>query len=172
MLQYTNADLCKKKKIDRTEKRLSAISAYSSILTASVFDGAASRARRDDDGGDDSESERTRTVILYRLGCAPRTNGGNSGGRGTVSGNSTACTNPVVRGPRLCHSHMLRYTNADLKKKSSGAPFPLPEIIVDRLQVCCRAVDAQGIARPRSCVRAPVALGRSAGRVTGGVHAH
>jgi hypothetical protein len=26
-------------------------------------------------------------------------------------------TNPVVQGPHLCHSHMLRYTNADLKKK-------------------------------------------------------
>ena len=27
-------------------------------------------------------------------------------------------------------------------------PFPLPDIIVDRMQVCRRAVSAQGIARP------------------------
>jgi len=46
-------------------------------------------------------------------------------------------------------------------------PFPLPDIIVDRLQVCWRAVTAQGIAWPSSNAESesdrlvPTAAGRS-----------
>ena len=35
----------------------------------------------------------------------------------TDEGSVAVCTNPTLWGPRLCHSHMLRYKNADSKKE-------------------------------------------------------
>ena len=132
--------------MDKTEKRLSTISGHR-ISTASEFDGAAGRARRDDDGGDESEPEDsetpwTCTVVISRLGgnSVVSTNGGSSGGGG--GGNSSAVRVRVATfSPTPHHPKVV----ALLK-----VPFPLPDIIVDRLQVCRRAVNAQGIARP-SC---------------------
>jgi hypothetical protein len=115
--------------VDRAEKRLSTISGHS-ISTASEFDGAG-RARRDEDGGDesdpeDSETPWTCTVVISRLGS---------------SGDSAVRVRVATFSPTPHHPKVV----ALLK-----VPFPLPDIIVDRLQVCRRAVNAQGIARP-SC---------------------
>ncbi|KAH9966336.1 hypothetical protein BGW80DRAFT_1230320 [Lactifluus volemus] len=130
--------------MDRTEKRLSTLSGHS-ISTASELDGAAGRARRDDDGGDesdpeDSETPWTCTVVISRLGSvggAASTNGSSRG-----SGDS-----PVVRVRVATFSPTPHHPKVVALLK---VPFPLPDIIVDRLQVCRRVVNAQGIARP-SC---------------------
>jgi hypothetical protein len=116
------------------------------MSTASEFDGAAGRVRagRDDDGGDESDSETpgTCTVVLYRLGGVggASANGGSGGGGG--SGSSAMRVRIAMFSPTPHHSEVV----ALLK----NVPFPLPDIIVDRLQVRRRAVNAQGIARP-SC---------------------
>jgi hypothetical protein len=78
----------------------------------------------------------TCVVILYRPGSvsAASVNGGSSG-------NSAVRVRVATFSPRPHHPKVV----ALLK-----VPFPLPDIVVDRLQVCRRAVNAQGIARPSS----------------------
>ncbi|KAH9966366.1 hypothetical protein BGW80DRAFT_1462344 [Lactifluus volemus] len=111
------------------------------MSTASEFDGAAggARAGRDDDGGDESDSETPGacTVVLYRLGGvgAASANGGSSGGGG--SGSSAVRVRIATFSPTPHYSEVVTLLKV---------PFPLSDIIVDRLQVCRRAVNAQGIA--------------------------
>ncbi|KAI0248946.1 hypothetical protein BJV78DRAFT_1347961 [Lactifluus subvellereus] len=130
--------------IDGGEKRLSTASGHS-MSTASEVGSAAGRARGDDEGGDesdpeDSETPWTCTLIISRLGgtgtgtSPPSANNNGTGDSSSVVRVRVATFSPTPHHPKVV---------ALLK-----VPFPLPDIIVDRLQVCRRAVNAQGIARP------------------------
>ena len=133
---------------DRAEKRLSAISGQS-MSTASEVGSSAGRHTRGEDDGDESEPEDsetpwTCTLVLSRVGdegggaMTPAAAAAAAAAEGTGSSNSTrvrvATFSPTPHHPKVV---------ALLK-----VPFPLPDIIVDRVQVCRRAVSAQGIARP------------------------
>jgi len=117
--------------IDRSEKRLSTVSGHS-VSTASEVGSAAGRgARGDDDGAEsdpeDSETPWTCMLILSRVGVDGAADGEPIRVR-------VATFSPTPHHPKVV---------ALLK-----VPFPLPDIIVDQMQVCRRAVSAQGIARP------------------------
>jgi hypothetical protein len=115
---------------DGAEKRLSTASGHS-VSTGSEVGSAAGRTRGDDDDGDESEPEDsetpwTCTLIMSRHGGAD--------GSDSVVRLRVATFSPTPHHPKVV---------ALLK-----VPFPLPDIVVDELQVCRRAVNAQGIARP------------------------
>jgi len=120
--------------IDRTEKRLSSVSGHS-VSTGSEVGSSTGRARGDNDDEDESEPEDsetpwTCTLVLSRLG------GGRAAGDGSESvvRVRVATFSPTPHHPKVV---------ALLK-----VPFPLPDVVVDRLQVRRRAVSPQGIARP------------------------
>ena len=132
---------------DRAEKRLSATSGQS-MSTASEVGSSAGRHREEDDGDDsepeDSETPWTCTLVLSRVGergtgaVSPATAAASAAASDTTSSNHTRVRvgtfSPTPHHPKVV---------ALLK-----VPFPLPDIIVDRQQVCRRAVSPQGIARP------------------------
>ena len=138
---------------DLTEKRLSAVSGQSVSTASEVGSSAGRHTRGEDDGNEsdpeDSETPWTCTLVLSRVGdggsgamtpaaaAAAAAADGISGG-GSSSSNPTrvrvATFSPTPHHPKVV---------ALLK-----VPFPLPDIIVDRVQVCRRAVNSQGIARP------------------------
>lgn len=133
---------------DRAEKRFSTTSGQSMSTTSEVGSSAGRlREEEDDDESEpeDSETPWTCTLVLSRVG---------EGGGGAVSpataaamaaatADGTSSNHTRVRvatfSPTLHHPKVV----ALLK-----VPFPLPDIIVDRVQVCRRAVSPQGIARP------------------------
>ncbi|KAH9977008.1 hypothetical protein BJV74DRAFT_888542 [Russula compacta] len=120
------------------ERRLSTASGHS-VSTGSEMGSAAGPAYgggNDDDDGDesdpeDSETPWTCTLVLSRR---PGGAGGTSGSADGLVRVRVATFSPTPHHPKVV---------ALLK-----VPFPLPDIVVDRLQVCRRAVTAQGIARP------------------------
>jgi hypothetical protein len=120
--------------IDGAEKRLSSVSGHS-VSTGSEVGSSMGRTRRDNDDGDesdpeDSETPWTCTLVLSRFG------GGRAAGDGSESAVRVrvATFSPTPHHPKVV---------ALLK-----VPFPLPDVVVDRLQVRRRAVSPQGIARP------------------------
>jgi len=135
------------------EKRLSAASGLS-VSTVSEVGSAGGRARGDDAGDmsdpEDSETPWTCTLVVSRVGGG----GGGLPARGSPDGSResggakvrvrVATFKPTPHHPKVV---------ALLK-----VPFPLPDIIVDRMQVCRRAVNAQGIARPSWNADPPDAL--------------
>jgi hypothetical protein len=139
---------------DRTEKRLSTASGHSMSTASEVGSSAGRHARggggEEDDGDEsepeDSETPWTCTLVMSRVGAGVDGGGGamspaaaaaaaaSDGGASTSTRVRVATLSPTPHHPKVV---------ALLK-----VPFPLPDIIVDRLQVCRRAVSAQGIARP------------------------
>jgi hypothetical protein len=126
--------------IDKAEKRLSTASGYS-VSTGSEVGSSAGRTRGDNDDGDesdpeDSETPWTCTLVLSKAGSAVSLGSGADGGSGSESvvRVRVATFSPTPHHPKVV---------ALLK-----VPFPLPDVIVDRLQVRRRSVSAQGIARP------------------------
>ena len=122
--------------IDGVEKRLSMASGYSAS-TGSEVGSSAGRTRGDNDDGEESEPEDsetpwTCTLVLSRLGGAGSPGGG--GDSESVVRVRVATFSPTPHHPKVV---------ALLK-----VPFPLPDVIVDRLQVRRRSVSPQGIARP------------------------
>ena len=125
------------------EKRLSTTSGLS-VSTGSEVGSAAGRGRGDDAGDlsdpEDSETPWTCTLVVSRLGnssgalSARGSPDGSGGSDGATVRVRVATFSPTPHHPKVV---------ALLK-----VPFPLPDIIVDRMQVCRRAVSAQGIARP------------------------
>ena len=120
--------------IDRAEKRLSSVSGHS-VSTGSEVGSSTGRARGDNDDGDDSDPEDsetpwTCTLVLSRLG----TSGAAGDDSESVVRVRVATFSPTPHHPKVV---------ALLK-----VPFPLPDVVVDRLQVRRRAVSPQGIARP------------------------
>jgi len=135
----TGNSLSRSGTIDRSEKRLSTASGHSVSTGSEVGSSAGRGARGDDDGAEsepeDSETPWTCTLILSRVGVDGALDGNGSGGSGSEPVRVRVATfSPTPHHPKVV---------ALLK-----VPFPLPDIIVDRLQVCRRAVTAQGIARP------------------------
>ena len=120
--------------IDRAEKRLSAISGHS-VSTGSEVGSSTGRARGDNDDGDESEPEDSETPWTCTL-VLSRHGGGRAAGDGSESvvRVRVATFSPTPHHPKVV---------ALLK-----VPFPLPDVVVDRLQVLRRAVSPQGIARP------------------------
>ncbi|KAI0262714.1 hypothetical protein BC834DRAFT_1027892 [Gloeopeniophorella convolvens] len=125
------------------EKRLSTASGHS-VSTGSEVGSTAGRGLRGDDGYDegeesepeDSETPWTCTLVVRRLG---------GGGDGAETVRVRVATfSPTPHHPKVV---------ALLK-----VPFPLPDIVVDRMQVRRRAVSAQGIARPSWNTDAPDGL--------------
>ena len=125
------------------ERRLSATS-HVSVSTSSEVGSAAGRPRGDDAGDmsdpEDSETPWTCTLVVSRLGSSgaialPSPGSPDSAG----SDDATVRVRVATFSPTPHHPKVV----ALLK-----VPFPLPDIIVDRMQVCRRAVNAQGIARP------------------------
>jgi hypothetical protein len=131
---------------DRTEKRLSTTSGHST--GSEVGSSVGRHARGEEDDGDDSDPEDsetpwTCTLVLSRVGedgggaMSPAAAAAAAAADG-ISSNGTrvrvATFSPTPHHPKVV---------ALLK-----VPFPLPDIVVDRLQVCRRTVSAQGIARP------------------------
>lgn len=125
------------------------------MSTASEVGSSAGRHARggggEEDDGDESEPEDsetpwTCTLVMSRVGAGVDGGGGamspaaaaaaaaSDGGASTSTRVRVATLSPTPHHPKVV---------ALLK-----VPFPLPDIIVDRLQVCRRAVSAQGIARP------------------------
>ncbi|KAI9457775.1 hypothetical protein BJY52DRAFT_1150076 [Lactarius psammicola] len=122
------------------EKRLSTASGLS-VSTGSEVGSAAGRGRGDDPGDlsdpEDSETPWTCTLVVSRVGGSLPARGspdGSGGSDGATVRVRVATFSPTPHHPKVV---------ALLK-----VPFPLPDIIVDRMQVCRRAVSAQGIARP------------------------
>jgi hypothetical protein len=119
------------------------------MSTASEVGSSAGRhARGEEDDGDESEPEDSETpwnctLILSRVGVE---------GGGSMSPAAAAAA-AAADGPS---SHYTRVRVATFSPTPHHpkvvallkVPFPLPDIIVDRLQVCRRTVSAQGIARP------------------------
>ena len=123
------------------ERRLSATSGLS-VSTGSEVGSAGGRARSDDSGEvsdpEDSETPWTCTLVVSRRrGGGLTARGSPDGSR--ESGGATVRVRVATFSPTPHHPKVV----ALLK-----IPFPLPDIIVDRMQVCRRAVSAQGIARP------------------------
>jgi hypothetical protein len=124
------------------ERRLSAASGVS-VSTSSEIGSSAGRTRGDDAGDmsdpEDSETPWTCTLVVSRVGggatALPSPGSPDSGGTDDATVRVRVATfSPTPHHPKVV---------ALLK-----VPFPLPDIIVDRMQVCRRAVSAQGIARP------------------------
>lgn len=134
------------------ERRLSAASGVS-VSTSSEVEGAAGRTRGDDAGDmsdpEDSETPWTCTLVVSRVGSGatalPSPVSPDSGG----SDDATVRVRVATFSPTPHHPKVV----ALLK-----VPFPLPDIIVDRMQVCRRAVSAQGIARPSWNTESPDGL--------------
>jgi len=132
---------------DRAEKRLSTTSGQS-MSTASEVGSSAGRFPRGEDDGDESEPEDsetpwTCTLVLSRVG---------EGGGGAVSP-ASAATAAAADGTSSNYTRVRVATFSPTPHHPKvvallKVPFPLPDIIVDRLQVCRRAVSPQGIARP------------------------
>jgi hypothetical protein len=99
-----------------------------SVSTGSEVGGTAGRVRGDDDDGDESEPEDLETPWTCTLTMSRH---GGADGSDSVVRLRVATFSPTLRYPKVV-----------------ALPFPLPDIIVDRLRVCRRAVSAQGIARP------------------------
>ncbi|KAF8270081.1 hypothetical protein EI94DRAFT_1723825 [Lactarius quietus] len=126
------------------ERRLSAASGVS-VSTESEVGSAAGRMRGDDAGDasdpEDSETPWTCTLVVSRQGSgasalpsSPSSPDGSGGSDEATVRVRVATFSPTPHHPKVV---------ALLK-----VPFPLPDIFVDRMQVCRRAVSAQGIARP------------------------
>ena len=135
------------------DRRLSAASGLS-VSTGSEAGSAAGRARSDDTGDmsdpEDSETPWTCTLVVSRHGSgdgALPVRGSPDGSKD--SGSATVRVRVATFSPTPHHPKVV----ALLK-----VPFPLPDIIVDRMQVCRRAVSPQGIARPSWNVDAPDGL--------------
>lgn len=125
------------------ERRLSATSGVS-VSTSSEVGSAAGRTRGDDAGDmsdpEDSETPWTCTLVVSRLGSSGATALPSPGSPDSAgSDDATVRVRVATFSPTPHHPKVV----ALLK-----VPFPLPDIIVDRMQVCRRAVSAQGIARP------------------------
>jgi hypothetical protein len=131
------------------EKRLSVASGLS-VSTGSEVGSAVGRARGDDAGDmsdpEDSETPWTCTLVVSRGGGLPA-RGSPDGSR--ESGGATVRVRVATFKPTPHHPKVV----ALLK-----VPFPLPDIIVDRMQLCRRTVSAQGIARPSWNADAPNGL--------------
>jgi hypothetical protein len=132
---------------DRAEKRLSTTSGHS-MSTTSEVGSSAGRPREEDDGDEsepeDSETPWTCTLVLSRVG---------EGGGGAVSPTTAAAVAAAADGTSSNHTRVRVATFSPTPHHPKvvallKVPFPLPDIIVDRLQVCRRAVSPQGIARP------------------------
>lgn len=127
------------------ERRLSTASGHS-VSTGSEMGSAAGLPQGgddddndddDDDDGDESDPEDSETPWTCTLVLSQRGGNGGAGTSGSADGQvrvRVATLSPTPHHPKVV---------ALLK-----VPFPLPDIVVDRLQVCRRAVTAQGIARP------------------------
>ncbi|KAI0293670.1 hypothetical protein B0F90DRAFT_1761833 [Multifurca ochricompacta] len=122
------------------EKRLSIASGHSVSTGSEVGSATGGRMRTDDDGDEsdpeDSETPWTCTLVISRLGFGVDGGGGGSADGG---GDSAVRVRVATFSPTPHHPKVV----ALLK-----VPFPLPDIIIDRMQVCRRTVSAQGIARP------------------------
>ena len=125
---------------DRAEKRLSVTSG----LTMS-----AGRLREEDDG-DESDPEESETpwkctIVLSRVG---------EGGTDAVSpASAAAAATAAADGTSSDHTRVRVATLSPIPSHPKvivllKLSFPLPDIIVDRLQVCQRTVSPDGIARP------------------------
>lgn len=132
---------------DRAEKRLSTTSGQS-MSTTSEVGSSAGRHREEDDGDEsepeDSETPWTCTLVLSRVG---------EGGGGAVSPATAAAVASAADGASSKYTRVRVATFSPTPHHPKvvallKVPFPLPDIIVDRLQVCRRAVSPQGIARP------------------------
>jgi hypothetical protein len=133
---------------DSAERRLSTTSGRS-MSTTSEVGSSAGRLREEDDGDEsepeDSETPWTCTLVLSRVG---------EGGGGAVSPATAAATAAAAAdGTSSNHTRVRVATISPTPHHPKvvsllKVPFPLPDIIVDRLQVCRRAVSPQGIARP------------------------
>ena len=134
---------------DRAEKRFSATSGQS-MSTTSEIGSSAGRLQEEDDGDEsepeDSETPWTCTLVLSRVG---------DGSGGAVSPTSAAATAAAAAADGASSNHtrvrVATFSPTPHHPKVVAllkVPFPLPDIIVDRLQVCRRAVSPQGIARP------------------------
>jgi len=118
------------------------------MSTASEVGSSAGRFPRGEDDGDESEPEDsetpwTCTLVLSRVG---------EGGGGAVSP-ASAATAAAADGTSSNYTRVRVATFSPTPHHPKvvallKVPFPLPDIIVDRLQVCRRAVSPQGIARP------------------------
>ncbi|KAH9057629.1 hypothetical protein EDB87DRAFT_1779313 [Lactarius vividus] len=141
------------KRTSATEKRLSATSGIS-VSTGSEAGSAAGRGRGDDTGElsdpEDSETPWTCTLVVSRVGSSSALPArGSPDGSGGSDGAATVRVRVATFSPTPHHPKVV----ALLK-----VPFPLPDIIVDQMQVCRRAVSAQGIARPSWNTDAPEGL--------------
>lgn len=136
------------------ERRLSAASGVS-VSTSSEVGSSAGRMRGDDAGDmsdpEDSETPWTCTLVVSRVASgatalpSPGSRSPDSGGSDDAAVRVRVATfSPTPHHPKVV---------ALLK-----VPFPLPDIIVDRMQVCRRAVSAQGIARPSLNTESPDGL--------------
>ena len=132
---------------DRAEKRFSHTSGQS-MSTTSEVGSSAGRHREEDDGDEsepeDSETPWTCTLVLSRVG---------EGGAGAVSPATAAATAAAADGISSNHTRVRVATFSPTPHHPKvvallKVPFPLPDIIVDQVQVCRRAVSPQGIARP------------------------
>ncbi|KAH9057112.1 hypothetical protein EDB83DRAFT_2224955 [Lactarius deliciosus] len=131
------------KRTSAAEKRLSATSGIS-VSTGSEAGSTAGRGRGDDTGDlsdpEDSETPWTCTLVVSRVGSSGALPArGSPDGSGGSDGAATVRVRVATFSPTPHHPKVV----ALLK-----VPFPLPDIIIDRMQVCRRAVSAQGIARP------------------------
>jgi hypothetical protein len=132
---------------DRAEKRLSTTSGQSMSTTSEVGSSPGRlREEEDDDESEpeDSETPWTCTLVLSRVG---------EGGGGAVSPATAAATAAAADGTSSNHTRVRVATLSPTPHHPKvvallKVPFPLPDIIIDRLQVCRRAVSPQGIARP------------------------
>lgn len=129
------------------EKRFSTTSGQS-MSTTSEVGSSAGRHREEDDGDEsepeDSETPWTCTMVLSRVG---------EGGTGAVSPATAATVAAAADGASANHTCVRVATFSPTPHHPKvvallKVPFPLPDIIVDRLQVCRRTVSPQGIARP------------------------
>jgi len=130
---------------DRAEKRFSATSGQS-MSTTSEVGSSAGRLREEDDGDEsepeDSETPWTCTLVLSRVG---------EGGGGAMSPATAAATAAADGTSNHTRVRVATFSPTPHHPKVVAllkVPFPLPDIIVDRRQVCRRAVSPQGIARP------------------------
>jgi hypothetical protein len=134
---------------DRAEKRLSTTSGQS-MSTMSEVGSSAGRHREEDDGDEsepeDSETPWTCTMVLSRVGEG-------DGGAAVYPVTAAATAAAAADGSSSSHTRVRVATFSPTPHHPKvvallKVPFPLPDIIVDRLQVCRRAVNPQGIARP------------------------
>lgn len=129
------------------EKRFSTTSGQS-MSTTSEVGSSAGRHQEEDDGDEsepeDSETPWTCTLVLSRVG---------ERGAGAVSPATAAAVAAAADGTSSNHTRVRVATFSPTPHHPKvvallKVPFPLPDIIVDRLQVCRRTVSPQGVARP------------------------